>query len=134
MARESGLDEYLSQLSKSLDCPRTQKKQVLRDVKLSLLEIPHIHELTLEEIKASEDPPEEVARSYLEGLTDHSPRQLRRKRTFHIVIVSILLLAVVLLGVYIVDALSYSHGTYSESPAYSGTGPMLNENPNVQTY
>lgn len=134
MAKESGLDEYLCQLAKSLDCPRTEKKQILQEVRLSLLERPHIHELTLDEIKALEDPPEDVAHSYLEGLAAHSPQQFRRKRAFHIVVVSILLLAVVMLGVYIADSLSYNHGTYVESAAHSGIGPAPNEASNVQTY
>ncbi len=134
MTRGSCLDEYLNQLSKSLDCPRAQKKQILEEVKLSLLEIPHIHELTLDEIKTLEDSPEEVARSYQENLAPNSLKRLRRKHIFRIILVSIMLLAVMLLGIYIADALSYSHGTYSESPAYSGIPVDQDDNSGVEIY
>lgn len=134
MAKGSVLDEYLSQLSKSLDCPRARKKQILEEVKLSLLEIPRIHELTLDEIIASEGSPEEVALSYQENLAPNALKHIRRKRIFRIALVSVMLLAVVLLGIYIADALSYSHGTYSESPAYSGTPVDQEGNSYVEIY
>ena len=92
--KRNGLEEYLRQVSKILDCSRTEKKIVVEQVRSMLSDVPGIETMTLEKVCAEAGSPEELAREFL------NPERMQKSRFVRRTVGAVLVTGILLLAIW----------------------------------
>lgn len=116
--KKSGMEEYLSAVSRFLDCPAAKKKKVLNQIKLFLQDIPGIEHMTAEEIYEITDSPEELAEAYTGKVQIKKNAKLKRWLLLIFAVFTVMMIA--LATVFVIDAWKVNHGYRIESEASEG--------------
>lgn len=124
----SSLETYLKQVSDALTCPNREKKVIIKQIRLSLQDIPGIEDMNEAELREVTDSPQEIAELYLEeGKGKKLFGELKTQNIIKLIIAVIALVALVFFILFVVDTMMANHGYTIESQAYYGEESLEEE-------
>ena len=122
------VERYLKEVRDALMCPEPERKKFMRDFCTYVSDNPTAQKHNL---YARFGSPEEIGESFAyaedQSMVQKSLNSRKRQRFFLRILVALATVAVLLLGLFVIDTCLYNHGeSFRESPV-EGTPPPPNE-------